>query len=324
MSSPNQDPERFQRTRNGGEDYHQSVLLEEATYCLEPAPGKLFLDGTLGGGGHAEQLLRAGAKVIGLDQDPAALSFARARLRNYEENFGAIQANFRDFGEILETIGIKGLDGIILDLGVSSRQLDDPERGFSFSKDGPLDMRMNPSAEQSAADIVNTESEEELARIIFEYGEEKASRRVAKAIVEAREKESITTTKQLADIVAKVVRKRGKKHPATQTFQGLRIAVNDELRSVEKALREAARWLRPGGRLVVISFHSLEDRIVKSFMKRSSREYIDQPEWPEPRPNPDYHFSLVMQKALSPSNEEVSANPRARSARLRVAERISA
>lgn len=321
ISNGSGDGGRFDSSRKD-EKYHTSVLLEEVTHCLAPGPGKLFLDGTLGGGGHSEQLLQSGAKVIGLDQDPAALSFARARLSEYSENFGAIQGNFRDFGEILETIGIRGLDGVLLDLGISSKQVDDADRGFAFSKDGPLDMRMNPEGETTAEDIVNSFDEEELARIFYQYGEERASRRVAKVIVEARDKEAITTTMQLANLVSKVIPNKGKKHPATRVFQALRIAVNDELRSLETALTEVPKWLRPGGRLVVISFHSLEDRIVKSYLKRSSMKMMDRPEWPEPRENPDYHFKLILQKGLVPSKEEIEINPRARSARLRVAERL--
>ena len=311
-----------QSERIPDDEYHRPVLLEEVTHYLQPSSGKLYLDGTLGGGGHTEQLLNVGAKVIGLDQDPAALSFARARLDQYRDNFGAIQGNFRNFGEILETIGIKGLDGILLDLGVSSKQLDDPERGFAFSKEGALDMRMDPESDMNAADLVNTYEEEEIANIIYQYGEEKRSRRIAKAICIARRQASIETTKQLADIVESVKPRRGKVHPATQTFQALRIAVNDELRSLEAALTEVPKWLRPGGRLVIISFHSLEDRIVKTFLRRCSREFVDRPEWPEPRKNPDHNFKLVIQKGLSPSSEEVKSNPRARSARLRVAERL--
>ncbi|MFT4549881.1 MAG: 16S rRNA (cytosine1402-N4)-methyltransferase [Pseudoalteromonas tetraodonis] len=304
------------------DEYHRPVLLEEVTHYLQPSNGKLYLDGTLGGGGHTEQLLAVGAKVIGLDQDPAALSFARARLDQYRDNFGAIQGNFRKFGEILETIGIKGLDGVLLDLGVSSKQLDDPDRGFAFSQDGPLDMRMDPDSDMSAADLVNTYEEEELANIIYQYGEERGSRRIAKAICLARRQKPVETTAELAKIVESVKPRRGKIHPATQTFQALRIAVNDELRSLEAALAEVPKWLRPGGRLVIISFHSLEDRIVKTFLRRCSREFIDRPEWPEPRKNPDHNFKLVIQKGLSPSSEEVKSNPRARSARLRVAERL--
>jgi 16S rRNA (cytosine1402-N4)-methyltransferase len=313
---------RFTRTRSEN-DYHESVLLDESTHYLEPEPGKLFLDGTLGGGGHSEQLLKAGAKVIGLDQDPAALSFARARLSEYSENFGAIQGNFRDFGEILDTIGIRGLDGVLLDLGISSKQVDDADRGFAFSKDGPLDMRMNPDADVTAEDLVNSCEAEELARIFYQYGEERASRKIARAIIEAREKEPIITTGQLARLVEKICPRKGRTHPATKVFQALRIAVNDELRSLETVLDEVPKWLRPGGRLVVITFHSLEDRIVKTFLKRNSSPMLDRPEWPEPRSNPDYNFKLVLQKGLAPSKEEVEMNPRARSARLRVAERIA-
>jgi len=321
--SPQDDPSRFTRTRGGGDEYHRSVLLEEVTHYLAPAPGKLFLDGTLGGGGHAEQLLRLGAKVIGLDQDPAALSFARARLEKYRDNFGAIQGNFREFGEILETVGISGLDGVLLDLGISSKQVDDADRGFSFSKPGPLDMRMDPDAEVTAAELVNTCEEAELARIFYQYGEERASRRIAKAVVERRGVKPFECTTDLAGLVESIARGRGKTHPATRVFQALRIAVNNELRALEEALAEVPKWLRPGGRLVIISFHSLEDRIVKSYLRRCSAPEIDRPEWPEPRANPEHYFNLVMQKGMAPSKEEVKGNPRARSARLRVAERLT-
>jgi 16S rRNA (cytosine1402-N4)-methyltransferase len=303
---------RFKRSRSEGMDYHESVLLDEATHYLAPEPGKLFLDATLGGGGHSEQLLSKGAKVIGLDQDPAALSFARARLSHYDDKFGAIQGNFRDFGEILSTIGISGLDGLLLDLGISSHQVDNADRGFSFNKPGPLDMRMDPDAEVTAAELINNCPEEELARVFYEYGEERASRRIASAIIERRKDKFFECT----------MPRRGKKHPATRVFQALRIAVNNELRVLEEALAEIPQWLRPGGRLVVISFHSLEDRIVKSYLKRCSKSKIDRPEWPAPRSNPNYCFKLVMQKGLIPSKDEVKINPRARSARLRVAERL--
>ncbi len=318
--SSSDDKSRFTRARGGG--YHKSVLLEEVTHYLQPGPGMLFLDGTLGGGGHSEQMLRLGAKVIGLDQDPAALSFARARLEKYRDNFGAIQGNFREFGELLETVGISGLDGILLDLGISSRQVDDADRGFSFSKPGPLDMRMDPDSEVTAAELVNSCEEAELARIFYQYGEERASRRIARAIVERREVEPFECTTDLAGLVASLRPRRGKAHPATRVFQALRIAVNNELRALEEAPAEVPRWLRPGGRLVIISFHSLEDRIVKSFLRRCSQPRLDRPEWPEPRPNPEHYFKLVMQKGLAPSNEEIKTNPRARSARLRVAERL--
>ena len=313
---------RFKRSRSEGVDYHESVLLDEATHYLAPEPGKLFLDATLGGGGHSEQLLSKGAKVIGLDQDPAALSFARARLSHYDDKFGAIQGNFRDFGEILSTIGISGLDGLLLDLGISSHQVDNADRGFSFNKPGPLDMRMDPDAEVTAAELINNCPEEELARVFYEYGEERASRRIASAIIERRKDKFFECTTDLAGLVESILPRRGKKHPATRVFQALRIAVNNELRVLEEALAEIPQWLRPGGRLVVISFHSLEDRIVKSYLKRCSKSKIDRPEWPAPRSNPNYCFRLVMQKGLIPSKDEVKINPRARSARLRVAERL--
>ncbi len=320
--APSGNTPSLKRARQGGEDYHLPVLLEEVTHYLAPKRDNLYLDATLGGGGHSEQLLRVGANVIGLDQDPAALSFARARLGDYRDSFGAIQGNFREFGEILETIGISGLDGVLLDLGISSRQVDDADRGFSFSKPGPLDMRMNPDVEVTAAELVNNCEEEELARVFYEYGEERASRRIARGIVERRQVKSFQCTTDLAQFVESMVPRRGRTHPATRVFQALRIAVNNELRALEEALSEVPKWLRPGGRLVVISFHSLEDRIVKSYLKRCSQAQVDRPEWPAPKKNPEHYFKLVINKGLAPSPEEIKSNPRARSARLRVAERL--
>ena len=305
-----------------GEDYHIPVMLEEAAHFLAPGRGKLILDATLGGGGHTQRLLEEGANVIGLDRDADALEFVRHRLSGYRESFSAIQANFRDFGELLTTVGLQtGLDGILLDLGVSSRQLENPERGFSFQHDGPLDMRMDTSRGETAAELVNERAPEELEKIFREYGEERAARRIAARIVRERERKRIVTTRQLADVVESVQPRRGRQHPATRVFQALRVAVNDELGALHQALEQTHEWLRPGGRLVVITFHSLEDRIVKRFMRRACQEWIDRPELPEPVRNPECHFTPVMRKALAPSQEEIGENPRARTAKMRIVER---
>ena len=214
------------------------------------------------------------------------------------------------------------LDGILLDLGVSSHQLDVPERGFSFMRDGPLDMRMDPDAPLCAADLVNGWPEEELARIFYEYGDEKASRRVARAIVQRRAERRFETTMDLAAVIGTVIPRRGPASPATRVFQALRIAVNDEMAVLESALTQAHLWLKPGGRLAVITFHSLEDRIVKQFFRRHSDAEIDRPEWPAARPNPDCYYRLVTRKGIAAGAAEMSRNPRSRSAHLRVVERL--
>jgi 16S rRNA (cytosine1402-N4)-methyltransferase len=303
-------------------DYHEPVLLKEVLHFLKPSPGKLILDATLGGGGHTEQLLKAGAHVIGLDQDTEALAFAGQRLRHFGNEFIAIQSNFRHFAEILTETGITGLDGLLADVGVSSHQLDDASRGFSFMQDGPLDMRMNQGSGRSAADFVNEDSAEELARIIFEYGEEKASRRIARAIVERRALKPFTTTLELAQCVESVIPRHGKKHPATRVFQALRIAVNDELGALTTLLREAPKWMKPGGRIVLIGFHSMEDRLIKQSFAGMSTEWLDRPEWPSARPNPACCLRLLTKKPVEASPEELERNPRARSARLRAAEKL--
>ncbi|CAN5232937.1 16S rRNA (cytosine(1402)-N(4))-methyltransferase RsmH [soil metagenome] len=307
---------------------HRPVLLDEVIHFLAPAPGKLILDGTLGGGGHSERLLEAGACVLGLDQDPAALAAARGRLAKHAQHLAALRLNFRDFSLVLEEAGIGGIDGALVDLGVSSHQLDEPERGFSIRADGPLDMRMDPDSPLKAEDLVNEMSEGELADVFYHFGGERASRRVARIIVGARARGRITTTGELAALVERAKGGRskgraGKIHPATQVFQALRIAVNDELGALEEFLENAVRWLRPGGRIAVITFHSLEDRIVKQFIRSRSQEWLDRPEWPEPRPNPERALRPVVRKALTASPGEIAANPRARSAKLRVAERLA-
>ncbi len=309
---------------DGGEPafHHVTVLAAEAVESLLPAPGKVVVDATLGGGGHSELLLRAGAEVWGIDQDPAARRAARHRLAGYGERLHILAGNFRNAVELLRGQGVAEVDGLLADIGVSSPQVDCAERGFSFLADGPLDMRMNPQAPRTAADIVNTASEEELADILWQYGEERASRAIARRIVQERTKTPFRTTLQLANTIAAVLPRKGRLHPATRSFQALRIAVNDELGALEQLLRTGLSLLRSGGRFAVITFHSLEDRAVKRFFEQVTREEIDRPEWPAPRPNPDYAARLVFRKPLTAGEAELAANPRARSAKLRVIEKI--
>jgi 16S rRNA (cytosine1402-N4)-methyltransferase len=289
---------------------HVPVLLEETLEFLAVRPGGLWVDGTLGGGGHAEAVLRATApdgRLIGLDRDEQALARARARLLP----FGArARLEHADYREIPERLGAERASGILLDLGVSSLQLDDAERGFSFQREGPLDMRIDRSARGTAAELVNRMRESELADLIHEYGEEPFSRRIARAIARAREIEPIQTTTRLAEIVRRAVprgRRRGL-HPATRTFQALRIRVNRELDGLGEAIERAAECLRAGGRLVVIAFHSLEDRAAKqAFRSLATRG-----------------FSLVTRKPVRPGEAETRRNPRARSARLRALRREEA
>lgn len=308
---------------SGGAGYHVSVMADEVAHFLAPAPNKLYLDGTLGGGGHSERLLQAGASVLGLDQDLDAIDYARQRLSEHEDRVAFIHMNFRDYPSLLREVGLeKELDGILLDLGVSSWQLDTPERGFSFGQDGPLDMRMDNSQGRTAADVLAEASEEELRRVFREYGEEPLAHRIASAIVRRRAAAPFRTTGDLASFVEEVCGRRSGKHPATRVFQALRIEVNDELGALKSALNELPKWLKAGGRVAIITFHSLEDRMVKQYFAEHSRPMLDRPEWPDPRPNPHCYFRLVVRKGLAPSPEEIAANPRARSARLRVAERL--
>ncbi|MEM0968125.1 MAG: 16S rRNA (cytosine(1402)-N(4))-methyltransferase RsmH, partial [Verrucomicrobiota bacterium] len=278
-----------------------------------------FLDATLGGGGHTRALLKEGTQVLGLDQDRDALEEAE-RWGSHEENLALVQTNFRHLGELLQEIGCGPFDGMLFDLGVSSHQLDEAERGFSFQQEGPLDMRMNQGGNLTAYDVVNHYEEDGLVTILRDYGEEPHAVRLAKAIVRRRQRGAIETTLELAGLVEEVVPKRGKRHPATRAFQAIRMEVNDELGSVKAGLENAIRWIRPGGRLAVITFHSLEDRLVKRFLRSRSEKWIDRPEWPAPRPNPDYCLDLKPRRGIVAQAEEVKRNPRARSARLRVAE----
>jgi 16S rRNA (cytosine1402-N4)-methyltransferase len=317
------EPEDFTMTADSqSPGYHQPVLLEETIAMLLPAPGKVFFEGTLGGGGHTRALLEAGATVIATDQDPEAIAAAGEELAGFGDRLTIRRANFSEVDRVLREEGITQLDGALFDLGVSSHQFDTPERGFSFQHDGLLDMRMSPDLPQSAADIVNTAGEEELACIFRELGEEPAARRIAARIVRERARTPITHTLQLADLVAGVIPRKGRIHPATRVFMALRLAVNRELEVLPAALAAVTPHLASGGRLAVISFHSGEDRLVKMFMKERAVEWLDRPEWPAPRRNPDYIFRLLTSRPLVARLTEQKTNPRARSAKLRVAERL--
>jgi 16S rRNA (cytosine1402-N4)-methyltransferase len=302
--------------------YHRPVLVSESVELLAPRAGSVVVDGTCGGGGHSAEILRTGADVVALDQDPDAIEFAREKLAEYGGRVTLVQANFRDAGRVLDELGIVGLGGALLDLGVSSRQLENASRGFSVIRQGPLDMRMDPRRELTAATIVNSYSEEDLTRIFRELGEEPAARRIASQLVKLRKTTPFQDTMQLSKAIEKIVWRHGRRHPATQVFQALRMEVNDELTALEQGLAALTKRLESGARIAVITFHSLEDRIVKNFFRDRSREWLDRPEWPEPRPNPDFMLRLVTDKPVEPGENEQRSNPRSRSAKLRVAEKI--
>jgi len=302
--------------------YHRPVLQKEALELLKPKTGAVILDGTCGGGGHTEALIESGADVLALDQDPDAVRHVTDRLAHLGRRIIVRQANFRYADCVLDELGIRSIGGVLLDLGVSSRQLENAERGFSLMRNGPLDMRMDPQATLTAATIVNDYSEEELTRIFRELGEEPAARRIASMIVKMRKTSPFRETLTLARTIEKLVGRHGRHHPATQVFQALRMEVNDELGALEHGLRVLTPRVENGGRIAVITFHSLEDRIVKNFFRDHSKEWLDRPEWPEPRRNPDYDLAIVTAKPVAASEEEQRANPRSRSAKLRVAEKI--
>ncbi len=303
-------------------NYHRPVLATETIELLAPRAGSLVLDGTCGGGGHSEAILQAGADVLALDQDPDALEFAAARLTNFGSRVTLWRANFRDAGTVLDQLGVTQIGGALLDLGVSSRQLENANRGFSLMRNGPLDMRMDPRQELTAAEVVNSYTEEDLNRIFRELGEEPAARRIASQIVKMRKETPFRETLALAKTIEKIVGRHGRRHPATQIFQALRMEVNDELGALEAGLRAITARLEPGSRFAVITFHSLEDRIVKNFFRDRSRELLDRPEWPEPRANPAFALRLITSKPVEPGENEQRVNPRSRSAKLRVAEKI--
>jgi 16S rRNA (cytosine1402-N4)-methyltransferase len=302
--------------------YHRPVLVRESVELLAPRAGSLVVDATCGGGGHTAEILRAGVDVLALDQDPDAISFAGEKLADYGGRVTLRQANFREAGKVLDELGIVGIGGALLDLGVSSRQLENASRGFSVVRQGPLDMRMDPRRELTAATIVNSYTEEDLTRIFRELGEEPAARRIASQLVKLRKTSPFQDTMQLSKAIEKIVWRHGRRHPATQVFQALRMEVNDELRALEEGLRVLTKRLESGARIAVITFHSLEDRIVKNFFRDRSREWLDRPEWPEPRRNPDFTLRLVTDKPVEPGENEQRNNPRSRSAKLRVAEKI--
>jgi 16S rRNA (cytosine1402-N4)-methyltransferase len=302
---------------------HRSVLYKEIIHALQPRSGGRYVDGTLGAGGHARGILEACApdgRLLGLDVDPQALAIARKTLAPYEHRTHLAQASYTSLSTQLEQLGWDGVDGIVLDLGASSMQFDTPERGFSFMQDAPLDMRFGPHVSQTAADLVNKSSERELADLIYEYGEERDSRRIARAIVKAR---PLHTTRELVSVIEAVSPRRGDRlHPATRTFQALRIAVNEELASIEAVLPQAVAALRSAGRLAVISFHSLEDRIVKDFLREQGRDLVNPPYERIYEVERQAALKEVNRKPITPSDEEIKNNPRARSAKLRIAEKL--
>jgi 16S rRNA (cytosine1402-N4)-methyltransferase len=309
---------------------HAPVLYDVALAQLALDPGDHVVDGTLGGAGHAAGILQATSpdgRLLGLDRDPEAIDRARERLAPFGQRVVLVQSSFRELEAVARIHHFAPADGVLLDLGLSSFQLAAPERGFSFVKDGPLDMRFDPSQGPTAADLVNQLPVEELADILYRYGEEKPSRRIARAIVAAR---PLRTTRELAEVIARALgggrgrsrRRTRRLHPATRSFQALRIAVNDELGALEAVLPQAVGLLRPGGRLVVISFHSLEDRLVKRFFRRQARDCVCPPEQPICTCQHQATLRVLTRRPLRPDESEVARNPRARSARLRVAEKL--
>jgi 16S rRNA (cytosine1402-N4)-methyltransferase len=313
----------------GGRDApHRPVLLEETMKFLAPERGGLFIDCTVGLGGHSEAILNSSSetRVLGIDLDSAALEYARDRLASFGERFRGFQANFREIREVLHEANERDAAGVLVDLGVSSLQFDSPERGFSFRFDAPLDMRMDPNEGDTAADLLQQLPESEIARIIFEYGEERHSRRIARRIVERREQgKPITTTTELADLVRLVVggNKQNQIHPATRTFQALRIAVNHELEGLGEFVESAIDLLTPEGRFVGISFHSLEDRILKRELKRLSGHCECPPRLPVCECGAREVVEVLTRRPVVPGTRELEENPRARSAKLRACRKKS-
>lgn len=307
-------------------DGHVPVLYDETLRWLAPRTGEAYVDCTVGGGGHAAGILARsspGGRLLGIDADPSALREAEARLRPYAPRFALVHGNFADLERLARWHGFAPADGVLFDLGVSSFELDRPERGFSFRAEAPLDMRFDSTQGATAADLVNDLDEPELADLLYRFGEEPRARIIARAVVAERRRGRIETTAQLARLVERTLRgPRGRIHPATRVFQALRIAVNHELERLEAALPQAVAVLGPGGRLAVISFHSLEDRIVKRFLAEQAKGCICPPELPVCACGHEPTLELLTRKPVVPSAEEIARNPRSRSAKLRVARRL--
>lgn len=309
------------------EFHHISVLLKESIEALNIRPEGVYLDGTLGGAGHSAEIARrlSTGTLIGVDRDPKALAAAEERLAPWIDRVKLVHSNFRELDRILDSLGIPAVDGILLDLGVSSPQLDEADRGFSYMADAPLDMRMDPSDPLTAYEVVNSWPQEELRRILFAYGEERYAPLIAAAIVRRREQAPIESTLALVDVIRGAMPQkalREKQHPAKRSFQAIRIAVNDELGAVDAVMRRAIDRLKPGGRLAVITFHSLEDRIVKNAMAEAVRGCTCPPEFPVCVCGKKPKLKLIARKPITAGEEELERNPRARSAKLRVAERL--
>lgn len=307
---------------------HVPVLLDAVLQALRPESGRLYVDATLGAGGHAEAILQHSGpdgRLIGIDQDPSALSIAGARLASFGDRVRLIEGNFSCLPELLPADARPVTGGVLADIGVSSMQLDTGERGFSFSKEAPLDMRMSPVADLTAEIVVNTYSESDLVRIFSEYGEEHMSKTIAREILQRRKTRPFAITTDLAGFIADLYKSKGKHekiHPATRVFQALRIEVNDELGSLQKFLQSLPALLAPGARVAVISFHSLEDRIIKQFFQAESRDCICPPRLPVCQCGHKAAFKLASSKPITATDEEIHRNPRSRSAKLRAAERI--
>lgn len=305
---------------------HRPVLLRETIESLAVERGGLFVDCTVGLGGHSEAILQTSpdAQVLGIDRDEEALQLARERLAEFGGRFRAVRADFRELTRVLATAEVKAVRGILADLGVSSLQLDSPSRGFSFRHEAPLDMRMDTSSGETAAELLGRLSEVEIARLIFEYGEERHSRRIARRIVERREAgEPVTSTTELAKLVERAIGgKKRRIHPATRTFQALRIAVNRELEGLDQFVADAFDALEPQGRLAVISFHSLEDRIIKRTLLKLSGRCQCPPRLPQCACGARKVIEIVTRRPLTPTEDEIAENPRARSAKLRIATRL--